>query len=132
MVRSWKEFERPINYSRASNIYKSISSRSIHPSTFGQIMNGEILNARCPRAVYARAKKSGSDTRGINLLGSTDAFYEAKNREAVESHLARLTRWKFPFLQGYNESLKILFDPRAYIYISLDEILNFIYIFYRL
>lgn len=128
MVRSWKEFERPINYSRASNIYKSISSRSIHPSTFGQIMNGEILNTMSACGL-CWSKKSGSDTRGINLLGSTDAFYEAKNREAVESHLARLTRWKFPFLQGYNESLKILFDPRAYIYISLDEILNFIYIF---
>lgn len=78
-----------------------------------------------------REQKSGS---GINLLGSTNVFYEAKNRgeAVVESHLARLTRWKFRLLPKsitykYTKSLKILLRSiYIYIYISL-EILNFIY-----
>lgn len=75
-----------------------------------------------------REQKSGS---GINLLDSTNVFYEAKNRgEAVESHLARLTRWKYPLLPKSitykcTKSLKILLRC-VYIYIYL-EILNFIY-----
>lgn len=67
-----------------------------------------------------REQKSGS---GINLLDSTNVFYEAKNRgEAVESHLARLTRWKYPLLPKSitykcTKSLKILLRC-VYIYIS--------------